>query len=137
MALADGDIRVYNGKNLVSSQKLSNYSPADPICGLYFGQMGREGNSLIVTTKGGSIHARILARHANLEASGSGTGPPPEQDIPLNAPKKTRLYVEQQEREREQAVDLHRIFQRDLCKLRLSTARAYVRVLTDGQGTCP
>jgi Bardet-Biedl syndrome 1 protein len=26
------------------------------------------------------------------------------------------------------------IFQRDLCKLRLSTARAYVKVLTDGQG---
>ena len=51
--------------------------------------------------------------------------------MPLNVPKKTKLYVEQTQREREQAVDMHRIFQRDLCKLRLSTARAYVRVLTD------
>lgn len=57
----------------------------------------------------------------------------PSQDIPLNIPKKTKLYVEQTQREREQAIDMHRIFQRDLCKLRLSTARAYVRVLTDGQ----
>jgi hypothetical protein len=30
--------------------------------------------------------------------------------------------------------DMHRIFQRDLCKLRLSTARSFVKVITDGQG---
>ena len=53
---------------------------------------------------------------------------PCEKDIPLAVPKKTKLYVEQTQREREQAVDMHRIFQRDLCKLRLSTARAYVKV---------
>lgn len=64
----------------------------------------------------------------------SATGPPPEQDVPLQVPKKTRLYVEQTQREREHAVDMHRTFQRDLCKLRLSAARAYVKVLTDGQG---
>jgi hypothetical protein len=29
---------------------------------------------------------------------------------------------------------MHRIFQKELCKLRLQTARAYVKVLTDGQG---
>lgn len=51
-------------------------------------------------------------------------------------PKKTRLYVEQSQREREQAADMHRIFQRDLAKLRLTTARAYVKVLTDGQVRC-
>jgi len=60
------------------------------------------------------------------------TGPPPEQDIPLNVPKKTKLYVEQTQREREKAPDIHRAFQRDLCKLRLTTARAYVKTLTDG-----
>jgi hypothetical protein len=30
--------------------------------------------------------------------------------------------------------DMHRIFQRDLCKLRLATARSFVKVITDGQG---
>lgn len=48
-------------------------------------------------------------------------------------PKKTRLYVEQTQRERDCASDMHRTFQRDLAKLRLTTARAYVKVLTDGQ----
>merc|ERR1712226_1510957 len=61
-------------------------------------------------------------------------GPPPEQDIALDVPKKTKLYVEQTSRERDQAVDMHRTFQRDLCKLRLSTARAYVNLLGAGHG---
>ena len=54
--------------------------------------------------------------------------------MPLSIPKKTKLYVEQTQREREQATDMHRVFQRDLCKLRLSTARAYVKIISDGQG---
>ncbi len=48
-------------------------------------------------------------------------------------PKKTKLYVEQTQRERDQATEMHRLFQRDLCKLRLTTARSYVKVITDGQ----
>ena len=47
-------------------------------------------------------------------------------------PKKTKLYVEQTQRERDMAPEIHRRFQRDLCKLRLTTARAYVKTLTDG-----
>ena len=41
-------------------------------------------------------------------------------DVPLDVPKKTKLYVDQTAREREQPVEMHRIFQRDLCKLRLN-----------------
>ena len=29
---------------------------------------------------------------------------------------------------------MHRVFQRELCKLRLATARAYVKIITDVQG---
>ena len=43
-------------------------------------------------------------------------------------------YVEQTQRERDQSTEMHRIFQRDLCKLRLSTARSYVKMISDGQG---
>jgi Bardet-Biedl syndrome 1 protein len=62
----------------------------------------------------------------------SAAGPPPEQDVPLPVPKKTKVYVDQTQRERDQAPQIHRTFQRDLCKLRLETARAYVKTLTDG-----
>lgn len=129
VSLANGELRVYNEKHLISV-----YNMSDTVHGLSFGRFGREDNALAVTTKGGTLQVKIMPRQAKLEASGGTAGPPPEQDIPLAVPKKTKLYVEQTQRERQQAVDMHRIFQRDLCKLRLSTARAYVKVLQDGQG---
>lgn len=48
-------------------------------------------------------------------------------------PKKTKLYVEQIQREKLQAGHIHRAFQQDLCRLRLTAARAYVDTITDGR----
>lgn len=42
----------------------------------------------------------------------------------------------QTEREKANAVDMHTTFQQDLVKLRLATAKAYMKVLTDGQVGC-
>ena len=39
----------------------------------------------------------------------------------------------QTEREKANAVDMHITFQQELVKLRLNTAKAYYKVLTDGQ----
>ena len=78
--------------------------------------------------RSGALSVKILPRNQDLEKSKMPAGPPPEQDIPLTVPKKTKLYIEQTQRERDQAVEMHRLFQRDLCKLRLATARAYVKV---------
>lgn len=131
VALRTGEVRVYLGKNLVGS-----YAPGggEPIAGMCFGSYGREDAVLSLSYVGGALAIKILPRSTDLEAKAQSSGPPPEQDIPLAVPRKTRLFVEQTQREREQGVDMHRIFQRDLCKLRLNTARAYVKVLTDGQG---
>jgi Bardet-Biedl syndrome 1 protein len=130
VALNTGEIRVYNGKVLVNV--INN---TDVITGARFGRYGREDNTLVLVSKSGSLQIKMLPRTANLEPSkGLNTGPPPEQDIPLKIPKKTKLFVEQITREKEVGTEMHRIFQRDLCKLRLATARAYVKVLTDGQG---
>lgn len=99
-----------------------------------YGAYGREDSTMAVVNKSGAIGFHMLRRSANLDVSDTPPGPPPEQDIPLNIPKKTKLYVEQTQRERDQATEMHRLFQRDLCKLRLNTARAYVKIITDGQG---
>eukprot|EP00276_Gloeochaete_wittrockiana_P008473 CAMPEP_0184664068 /NCGR_PEP_ID=MMETSP0308-20130426/51076_1 /TAXON_ID=38269 /ORGANISM="Gloeochaete witrockiana, Strain SAG 46.84" /LENGTH=592 /DNA_ID=CAMNT_0027107225 /DNA_START=108 /DNA_END=1886 /DNA_ORIENTATION=+ len=129
VSLQNGEIRIYNEKHLVS-----NLQTRDVITGLRFGRYGREDSTLVIAFKSGALSIKMLPRLASLEVAPGPAGPPPEQDIPLNIPKKTKLYVELTQRERDQAVEMHRIFQRDLCKLRLSTARAYVKVLTDGQG---
>mmetsp|Transcript_1658 Transcript_1658/g.4843 ORF Transcript_1658/g.4843 Transcript_1658/m.4843 type:complete len:552 (+) Transcript_1658:21-1676(+) len=128
VSLHNGEVRLYNDKNLVTTLHVD-----DPCVGMRFGPYGREEAALAMVGKSGTLLIKMLQRSANLDSSNTPPGPPPEQDIPLAIPKKTKLYVEQTQRERDQATEMHRIFQRDLCKLRLNTARAYVKVLTDGQ----
>merc|ERR1719409_1380318 len=129
VALSNGEVRLYNGKHLITTSKTN-----DVVTGIKLGTFGREEGSMVLSLKSGALMVKILQRNANLDVSTTNPGPPPEQDIPLDVPKKTKLYVEQTSREREQAIDMHRTFQRDLCKLRLSTARAYVNILGAGHG---
>ncbi|KAF4738726.1 Bardet-Biedl syndrome 1 protein, partial [Perkinsus olseni] len=128
VALRNGEIRLYNGKHLVNTITLRG---GHMVAGVCLGPYGREEATMAVSTKAGAVILKILQRDVKLNTKeGSTAGPPPEQDIPLNVPKKTRLYIEQTEREREQPVEIHRAFQRDLCKLRLRTAREYVKILS-------
>jgi len=129
VALNNGEVRLYNGKHLITTSKTN-----DVVTGIALGTFGREEGSMVLSFQSGALMVKILQRNANLDVSSTTPGPPPEQDIPLDVPKKTKLYVEQTSREREQAIDMHRTFQRDLCKLRLSTARAYVNLLGAGHG---
>merc|ERR1712137_971016 len=129
VATNNGEVRLYNGKHLICITKTN-----DVVTGLKLGTFGREEGSMVLSFKSGALMVKILQRSANLDISSTTPGPPPEQDIPLDVPKKTKLYVEQTSREREQAIEMHRTFQRDLCKLRLSTARGYVDLLGAGHG---
>eukprot|EP00656_Telonema_subtile_P050277 TRINITY_DN6474_c0_g1_i3.p1 TRINITY_DN6474_c0_g1~~TRINITY_DN6474_c0_g1_i3.p1 ORF type:complete len:431 (-),score=116.19 TRINITY_DN6474_c0_g1_i3:155-1447(-) len=129
-ALSNGDVHLYNQRQLIHS-----FSVGDRvITGLKFGSYSREDSSLAVAYKSGGLSLKILPRTADLSKMNDLAGPPPEQDIPLEIPRKTKLYVEQTKRERVHGTEMHRCFQRDLCKLRLNTARAYVNVITQGQG---
>jgi len=130
VALNNGEVRVYNQKHLTNTIHIAG----DYAVGMVFGQYGREENALVMALRNGGIMVKMLYRNAKLEVHEHRAGPPPEQDIPLNVPKKTKLYVEQTQRERNQAIDMHRTFQRDLCKLRLQTARAYVMLLGQADG---
>jgi len=124
-----GEVRLYNEKSLVSTVAIGDRI----VSGLKFGGYGREEGALAIAYKSGGLTLKILPRLVDLAASDEPPGPPPEQDVPLQVPKKTKLYVEQTQREREHCTEMHRIFQRDLCKLRLDTARSYVKIITDGQ----
>jgi Bardet-Biedl syndrome 1 protein len=122
-----GDIRLYREGDQVYSFKLDK-----PVLAIKFGPYGREENSLIFVHGKGSLTIKIWKRTADIEAMKPPSGPPPEQDIPLPVPKKTKVYVEQTQREREQGPSIHRAFHKDLCRMRLETARAYVKTLTEG-----
>ena len=123
VALENLKVRLYCEKNLAAT-----FDVDSPVTALRFGSFGREDHTLLCATKQGSLHIKMLRRDADITENSKG-GAPPEQDIPLNVPKKTKLYVEQTQREREHAIDMHRVFQRDLCKLRLTAARSYVKII--------
>ncbi|XP_018022222.2 Bardet-Biedl syndrome 1 protein [Hyalella azteca] len=99
-----------------------------PVSAMLFGRFGREDNTFILVMKGGGLHIKILRRKARFAADDS-SGLGPAAATRLNVPKKTKLFVDQTMRERENSIQMHRVFQHDLYKLRLNTARQYVRAL--------
>jgi Bardet-Biedl syndrome 1 protein len=68
--------------------------------------------SLIILITGGHLLVKILKRTAQFTAQSSGTGmvPVPPQQIKMLVPKKTKLFMEQTLRERENAVGKSWIF---------------------------
>ena len=124
MALNNGEVRLYKEKYLINIIKMN-----DPVTAMRFGRFGREESALILITNSGGLHIKILKRTAQFEGKDLTPGPPPAQSIKLNVPKKTKLFVDQTLRERENAVSMHRMFQHDLYLLRLTAARSYVNAL--------
>ncbi|GBG30467.1 Bardet-Biedl syndrome 1 protein-like [Hondaea fermentalgiana] len=127
VALRSGEVRLYVDKTLMGS--IAPPKAGVSVTGMVFGQFSREQDALVSLYTSGAVSVKMLKRTAVLDASKAPEpGPPPEQDIPLAVPKKTKLYVEQTQREREQAVEMHRSFQHGLCKLRYLTASSYLRL---------
>lgn len=127
VALRNGQILIFNDKHLIDSITMP-----EPVIGMKFGMFGREEGCLLLNGSNGSLVVKILQRQANLTVSSQRPGPPVEQDIPLNVPKKTKLFLELVQREKEQAVQMHRQFQKDLSKLRLKTAQSFYGILQNG-----
>lgn len=127
-ALANGEIRGYRDKELVDVVRVG-----EVVSALCCGSFGREDNTLIIVTRSGGLLVKMLPRTATFDAADRAGGPPPEQDVPLAIPKKTRMYLEQTERERELAPKMHRQFQKDIVKLQLTAAKAYMALLKKGE----
>ncbi|KAM4715480.1 BBSome complex member BBS1 [Anableps anableps] len=124
LGLANCQVQLYREKNLLSTIKTP-----DTVTSICFGRYGREDGTLLMTTKGGGLIVKILKRTAVFDDRDSTPGPPLAQSVRLNVPKKTKLYVDQTLRERENGLDMHRAFHMDLSRIRLAAARAYVKAL--------
>jgi Bardet-Biedl syndrome 1 protein len=132
VATEGGEVHVYLG---ASGACVSTMRAPDTVVGMAYGRYGREGNTLVLALRSGALMVKMLRRTASLEApTAMRGGSVPEVDVPLPIPKKTRLALEQGERERELAGDMHRALQRGLVKLRLSAAREYLKVLVSQGG---
>ena len=124
LGLSNGEVRTYKDKFLVNTLQVN-----DAVTAAKFGRFGREESALILVTKSGGLHVKILKRTANFEGKDLTPGPPAAQSVKLNVPRKTKLFVDQTLRERESGISMHRMFQHDLYLLRLTAARSYVSAL--------
>ena len=131
VALEGGEVVVMRG-----SARVSSFRAAETVIGMTFGQYGREGNTLVLVLRSGGLMFNVVRRTATLEPPQNlGGGSLTEVDTPLPIPKKTRLALEQEARERDAGRQIHRSFQMGLSKLRLLTAREYLKVLLSQGGS--
>jgi len=141
VALADGDVRLYAGGVVLHSTGPTNLDgSSDPDAGsavsaMVFGSFGRESRCLVTAHQLGSVRVRVLPRRARLDAAAADSSmPPEEQDQAMDLPKRTRLHVQNVHRERAEAGDIWRSFERDRRRVRLSVLREYVKVVASGVG---
>uniref|UniRef100_A0AC35FKS2 Bardet-Biedl syndrome 1 N-terminal domain-containing protein n=1 Tax=Panagrolaimus sp. PS1159 TaxID=55785 RepID=A0AC35FKS2_9BILA len=100
----------------------SNYSP-------------KFGNEKIKNTTGG-IGVYIFRRTSVLTVT-EEVGAPASQMHRLNIPKKTKVYVDQTLRERNNVQKIHATFQRDLYLLRLHITKAFAELTSKNSGMVP
>jgi Bardet-Biedl syndrome 1 protein len=118
VALANNEIHLYKDKFLVDVIQVE-----ENIYSMKFGRLGREDATLVMITKSknfffilknkkksiyfilidGGLIIKILKRTATFEESDTLHGPPKEQQVKIDVPKRTKLYVDQTLREKEQA----------------------------------
>jgi Bardet-Biedl syndrome 1 protein len=119
VALANNEIHLYKDKFLVDVIQVE-----ENIYSMKFGRLGREDATLVMITKSnlisifnkqtkksrfvfliiaGGLIIKILKRTATFEENDTLHGPPKEQQVKIDVPKRTKLYVDQTLREKEQA----------------------------------
>jgi Bardet-Biedl syndrome 1 protein len=83
----------------------------------------------------GTINFKILKRTADFNLSNQDKLAAPTVQIkPLPLPKRSKLFIEQSMRERQNPIEMHQGFQQDLVRLRLTAARALVQNIGDQSG---
>eukprot|EP01016_Furgasonia_blochmanni_P049513 TRINITY_DN7522_c0_g1_i5.p1 TRINITY_DN7522_c0_g1~~TRINITY_DN7522_c0_g1_i5.p1 ORF type:complete len:322 (-),score=59.99 TRINITY_DN7522_c0_g1_i5:21-986(-) len=127
IALANCELRMYSDRLLIHCLPLEDVATS-----LRFGVFGREDGCLVVVHKTKGIDVKILQRQFNINNYGARPAQLQDQDVPLNLPKKTKLFFEQSQRERDQAGDMYRNYQKDLLKMRLKVSQVYHKLLSEG-----
>ncbi|KAI8435331.1 hypothetical protein MSG28_003656 [Choristoneura fumiferana] len=110
VALASGHVHLYDGK-----ARRDTIFVRDVASVMKFGQLGQEEHVFIIVT--------ARRRTSTLTAWVVESSAPTFGHKPWLIPKKSKLFLEQSVRERENAVGMHVLFQQELTRLRLMAAK--------------
>ncbi|CAF0801946.1 unnamed protein product [Didymodactylos carnosus] len=127
VALGNNEIHLYKDKFLVDVIQVD-----DVVHAMRFGRFGREDGTLIMITKNGGLIVKILKRTATFEDTDVLHGPPKEQNMKIDVPKRTKLYVDQTLREKELAETMYRVFQQDLIRLKFLAGKEFLKSIQSG-----
>ncbi|CAG4907387.1 unnamed protein product [Colias eurytheme] len=128
VALSSGHLNLYDGKVKRDSMFVRDIASV-----IKFGQLGQEEHVLTIVTASGNLMLKILKRTADFNEHAAGVEPTAIATTgqkPWLIPKKSKLFLEQSMRERENAAAMHHTFQHELDKLRLTAAKTLLEVYT-------
>ncbi|XP_017775574.1 PREDICTED: Bardet-Biedl syndrome 1 protein [Nicrophorus vespilloides] len=130
VGMKGGSIHLYRTRHFVDYVSIP-----DTPSSLLFGKMGQEDHVLVTITTSGILDIKILKRTADFNLTQQSTASNPIlQNKPLPLPKRSKLFLEQSARERQNPIEMHQHFQQDLIRLRLNAARALVQSQGDQTG---
>ncbi|TKR89691.1 hypothetical protein L596_013755 [Steinernema carpocapsae] len=122
------EIKLYTDLNLVDTIRTQK-----PIKWIKFGKYGREDGNLVIGFQGRGLAIATFRRTADLEAVSKArqmmANVPQKKSAFI--PKKTELYIVNTVRERQNAEQMHAIYQRDLLMLKLDTAKTYNNLVSN------
>ena len=113
---------------LDKSQRISTLKADEGISAIFYGQIGREPNNLLTISKQGGLFLRTLSRvphHSKNENKAE------EQVGPIPVPKKTKLFLDRCDYEKENAQSMHKEWRNSLRYLYLLAANTYAQILDD------
>ncbi|CAH0718778.1 unnamed protein product, partial [Brenthis ino] len=131
VALSSGHVYLYDGK-----AKRDTMFIRDVVSVMKFGQLGHEEHVFTIITSNGNLIIKILKRTADFNAHSAGIEPAVSTTVgqrPWLIPKKSKLFLEQSMRERENAISMHEYFQSELNRLRLISAKTLLEAYSKSE----
>ncbi|EGT57560.1 hypothetical protein CAEBREN_25891 [Caenorhabditis brenneri] len=119
IAVFEKEIRLYNDQYMLDVVQYEK-----PLAWVKFGLYGREDATLIVCFKDGTIAVQIFRRTAQFEKQDYNYVPP-SHALKLAIPKKTKIFIDQTQRELEYGNKIHQAYQKNLFNLKFKIAENY------------
>ncbi|VDN26289.1 unnamed protein product, partial [Cylicostephanus goldi] len=120
LVLLENQVRLYTHLHLLDIVKIDK-----PLSWMKFGQFGREEGALVLGTRDGGLLVKLFRRKASLDERLDIAAPPKAYNIKLNIPKKSKIFIDQTVRERDNVNQIHQTYQRDLFLIKYHATKAF------------
>ncbi|KAL6730896.1 hypothetical protein Aduo_001819 [Ancylostoma duodenale] len=120
LVLLENQVRLYTHLNLLDVVKVER-----SLSWIKFGQFGREEGALIIGTRDGGLLVKLFRRKASLDERVDLAAPPKAYNIKLNIPKKSKIFIDQTVRERDNVTQINQTYQRDLFLIKYHATKAF------------